>query len=53
MGIPRIIEDVLHHPEVPYNLLSVKKIQKSGIVNAFSEGGVTMNKGGKTVIKGT
>ena len=52
LGIQGTLEDVLYCPDVPYNLLSVTKMQAAGMTVIFSEKGVEINKGGKMVLKG-
>lgn len=52
IGVEGIIEDVLYCPDVPYNLLSVRKMQQAGMTIIFNEHGVTINKGGKMIIEG-
>ncbi|CAH0564599.1 unnamed protein product [Brassicogethes aeneus] len=52
LGIQGILEDVLYCPEVPYNLLSVTKMQNAGMTILFNERGVEIAKDGKMVMKG-
>lgn len=52
-GIHGVLENVLYAAEVPYNLLSVRRIQEAGMTVIFdATGGLKILKGGKTVIKG-
>ncbi|CAB3253510.1 unnamed protein product [Arctia plantaginis] len=50
MGIDGVLEDVLFCPEVPYNLLSVSKIQRAGLTIIFDQDGAHIFKDGKTLI---
>ncbi|CAB3252695.1 unnamed protein product [Arctia plantaginis] len=52
MGIDGVLEDVLFCPEVPYNLLSVSKIQRAGLTIIFDQDGAHIFKDGKTLING-
>lgn len=52
LGIQGILENVFYCPDVPYNLLSVRRMQQSGLTIIFDHKGVTINKGGKTIIGG-
>lgn len=52
MGIQGTLNEVLYCPEVPYNLLSVSKMQKAGMTVTFNQKHVKVLKGGKTVIEG-
>lgn len=52
MGVNGILEDVFYCPEIPYNLLSVRRMQNAGMTVVFNQEGVIVNKGGKTIMKG-
>lgn len=52
MGIQGVLEDVLYCPDVPHNLLSVRRMQQAGMTIIFNQKGVEVTKGGKTVMKG-
>lgn len=52
MGIQGCLDGVLYCPEVPYNLLSVSKMQRAGYTVIFSTYGAQICKNGKTVMKG-
>ncbi|CAD7091660.1 unnamed protein product [Hermetia illucens] len=52
IGIQGELKDVLYCPEVPYNLLSVTKMQAAGMTIIFNERGVVVQKGGKTLMTG-
>lgn len=52
MNVQGVLEDVLFCREVPYNLLSVSKIQRAGMTVIFDQGGARILKDGKTIIRG-
>lgn len=52
MGVQGKIENVLYSPDVPYNLLSVYKMQQVGYSVNFSKPGVIVSRNGKTVMTG-
>ena len=52
MGINGILEDVYYCSEEPYNLLSVKKMQQSGMTIIFNQEGVEIKKGSMIIAKG-
>ncbi|KOC60083.1 Copia protein, partial [Habropoda laboriosa] len=47
-----ILEDVLYYPDVPYNLLSVRRMQQAGLRITFNEEGIEISKNGKMVMYG-
>ena len=48
-----VLEDVLYAADIPYNLLSVRRIQEAGMTVIFKKnGGVSIEKGNMTIIKG-
>lgn len=51
-GIQGILEDVLYCPDVPYNLISVQKMQQAGMSITFNEKGVKVYKDGKILMYG-
>ncbi|KOC63591.1 Copia protein, partial [Habropoda laboriosa] len=51
-GIEGVLEDVLYCPDVPYNLLSVRRMQQAGLCVTFNEEGIEICKNGKTVMYG-
>ena len=53
LGVTGILENVLYAPDLPYNLLSVCRIQEAGMCIIFSETGKAMiKKDGKTILTG-
>lgn len=53
LGIEGVLQDVLYSHEVPYNLLSVRRIQQAGMSVIFNETeGVEIQKGGKSILTG-
>ncbi|KOC60032.1 Copia protein, partial [Habropoda laboriosa] len=52
MGVEGTLENVLYCHDVPYNLLSVRRMQEAGMEIIFDQKGVTINKNDKIVIKG-
>ncbi|CAK9833160.1 Copia protein [Anthophora retusa] len=52
LGIEGVLEDVLYCPDVPYNLLSVRRMQQAGLSVTFNEEGIEIRKNGKTVMYG-
>lgn len=52
-GVKGVLENVLYAPEIPYNLLSVKRIQEAGMTAIFDANGeVLIKRGNKTIISG-
>lgn len=52
VGIQGVLEDVLFCREVPYNLLSVSRMQKAGSTVIFNHQGAQVCKDGKTLMEG-
>lgn len=52
MGFQGVLEDVLFCPEVPYNLLSVSKMQRAGLTVIFDQQGAHISKNNKTIMQG-
>lgn len=52
MGIQGVLEDVLYCRDVPYNLLSVSKMQKAGLSIIFDQEGTKICKEGKILMRG-
>lgn len=52
MGIQGVLEGVLFCREVPYNLLSVSKIQQAGYTIIFDQDGAKICKNGKAIMQG-
>ncbi|CAK9796153.1 Copia protein [Anthophora plagiata] len=52
LGIEGVLEDVLYCPDVPYNLLSVRRMQQADLCVTFNEEGVEICKNSKTVMYG-
>lgn len=53
MGVNGMLQDVLFCSDIPYNLLSVKKMQQAGMTVVFGkDGGVQIYNEGKMVTKG-
>jgi hypothetical protein len=46
------LEDVLYCPDVPYNLLSVRRMQEKGMTTIFDAAGVTIKNGDVTILTG-
>ena len=46
------LENVLYSQEVPYNLLSVRRLQEKGMTIVFGKNGVTIKKYNKLIILG-
>jgi hypothetical protein len=47
------LEDVLYCPDVPYNLLSVHRMQEKGVTTIFDAAGVTIKNGDVTILTST
>lgn len=52
LGIKGALENVLYCPEVPHNLLSVRKMQEAGMSIIFDNEGVQILKDGKVIMMG-
>nr|XP_011313213.1 PREDICTED: uncharacterized protein LOC105272697 [Fopius arisanus] len=52
MGVACTIDDILYCPEIPYNLLSVRKMQRTGLSITFDEKRVEIRKNGNMVMYG-
>ena len=53
LGVAGVLENVLYSPDVPYNLLSVRRLQHAGMSIVFGDtGNVTINKGNKLLAFG-
>lgn len=52
MGVQGVLEDVLFCAEVPYNLLSVSKMQRAGLTIIFDQQGAQIRKNNKTIMQG-
>ncbi|CAK9821259.1 Copia protein [Anthophora retusa] len=52
IGVNGSLEDVLYCPEVPCNLLSVRRMQQGGMTVVFGANGVTVTKNGKNIMTG-
>lgn len=53
MGVQgTLVEEVLNCPEVPHNLLLVRRMQQVGMKITFDKNGVQVTKDGKVIIKG-
>lgn len=52
MGVQGTLEDVLFCPEVPYNLMSVSKLQKAGYTIIFNKEDAQIYRHGKCIMKG-
>lgn len=53
LGVSGTLENVLYVPDIPYNLLSVRRIQEAGMSILFSENGqVTVRKDGAILLTG-
>lgn len=52
MGIRGVFKDVLYCPDVPQNLLSVRRMQKAGMSITFNDKGVEVTINGKIIILG-
>ncbi|CAK9834334.1 Copia protein, partial [Anthophora retusa] len=52
IGVNGSLEDVLYCPEVPCNLLSVRRMQQGGMTVVFGANGVTVTKNGKDIMTG-
>lgn len=52
MGVQGVLEDVLFCAEVPYNLLSVSKMQRAGLTVIFDQQGAQIRKDNKTIMQG-
>lgn len=52
LGVDGTLENVLYAPEVPYNLLSVRRLQEAGMTVIFNPTGVKINKGRCTILTG-
>lgn len=51
-GVQGLLEDVLFCSEVPYNLLSVSKMQQAGLTIIFGQNGAEIIQDGKVIMKG-
>ena len=51
-GIHGRLENVLYSSEIPYNLLSVRRLQEKGMTVVFDKQGVTIWNGDKIIITG-
>lgn len=51
-GCAGVLQDVLFCEEIPYNLISVAKMQASGLSITFDEQGVKITKGEKVIVRG-
>lgn len=51
-GIRGTLEDVLFCPDVPYNLLSVTRMQQAGMTITFDQRGTNISKDGKVLMQG-
>ena len=51
-GVDGVLENVLYCPEVPYNLLSVRKMQEAGLGIVFDSEGVCISKDGNVIMSG-
>lgn len=52
MGITGVLENVLYCREVPYNILSVTRMQKAGLTIVFNQDGTQICKDGEVIIRG-
>lgn len=52
LGIEGFIENVLYVPDLQYNLLSVRRIQASGMTIIFGPQGVEIKNGNQTILTG-
>lgn len=52
MGVSGVLEEVLYCKEVPYNLLSVSKMQQAGLTIVFNQDGAQICKDGKCLMQG-
>lgn len=52
MGLEGVLKNVLFCPDVPYNLLSVKRLYELGMTVTFSPSGVQVSKGGEIHMQG-
>lgn len=51
-GVQGVLEDVLFCSQVPYNLLSVSRMQRAGMTVIFDQEGARICKDGKTIMRG-
>ena len=51
-GVDGVLENVFYCPEVPYNLLSVRKMQEAGLGIVFDSEGVHISKDGNVIMSG-
>lgn len=52
LGVPGRLENVLYSKEIPYNLLSVRRLQQKGMTIIFDKNGVKIQDNNKTISTG-